>query len=62
MVNTQSICGDTFEFLFNYTNNHVYSNFMDFIGDNSKIKKATDWKPEYTLEAGLSEVLDEVVK
>ena len=30
--------------------------------DNSKIKKATDWKPEYTLEAGLSEVLDEVVK
>jgi hypothetical protein len=37
MFNIQSInCGDTFEYLFNYTD-HVHSDFMDFSVDNSKI-------------------------
>ena len=37
MVNIKNInCGDTFEFLFNYTD-RVHADFMDFSGDNSKI-------------------------
>lgn len=48
----------------NYVVSKKFRQYSDtwLVLDNSKIKKAMNWKPEYTLEAGLSEVLDGVVK